>query len=208
MDSKLLIFGSKNFYNSINEVKEYLNLSLIFYDFSNKSNIIDSTISAIIVDASVLNKENSTIINKIKNKPSLLIETETSKKEYPFDYKILLPISFTDLKNKIINIITSFEFSINSSLKIKKYMLDKNEKRLIKDNTYISITEREVKLIELLFKEKKSLTKNYILKKIWNYSETTDTHTVETHIYRLRKKIYNKFNDEKFILNFDKGYII
>ena len=126
MDSKLLIFGSKNFYNSINEVKEYLNLSLIFYDFSNKSNIIDSTISAIIVDASVLNKENSTIINKIKNKPSLLIETETSKKEYPFDYKILLPISFTDLKNKIINIITSFEFSINSSLKIKKYMLDKN----------------------------------------------------------------------------------
>ena len=63
-------------------------------------------------------------------------------------------------------------------------------------------------LIELLFNEKKSLTKNYILKKIWNYSDYADTHTVETHIYRLRKKIYTKFNDEEFILNFDKGYII
>ena len=60
----------------------------------------------------------------------------------------------------------------------------------------------------MLFNEKKSLTKNYILKKIWNYSENADTHTVETHIYRLRKKIYTKFNDEKFILNSDKGYII
>ena len=65
-----------------------------------------------------------------------------------------------------------------------------------------------MQLIELLFNEKKSLPKNYILKKIWNYSDNADTHTVETHIYRLRKKIYFKFNDEKFILNSDKGYII
>ena len=63
-------------------------------------------------------------------------------------------------------------------------------------------------MIELLFNEKKSLTKNYILKKIWNYSDNADTHTVETHVYRLSKKIYNKFNDEKFILNLDKGYVI
>jgi len=208
MDSKLLIFGSKNFNNSINEVKERLNLSLIFYDFSNKLTRIDPSISAIIVDANVLNKENLVIINKVKNKPFILIETEISKKGYAFDHKIQLPITFVDLKNKIINIITSFEFSINSTLKIKQYTLNKNEKKLIKDNTYISITEREVQLIELLFNEKKSLTKNYILQKIWNYSHDADTHTVETHIYRLRKKIYNKFNDEKFILNFDKGYII
>ena len=60
----------------------------------------------------------------------------------------------------------------------------------------------------MLFNEKKPLTKNFILKKIWNYSDNADTHTVETHVYRLRKKIYNKFNDEKFILNLDKGYII
>ena len=70
------------------------------------------------------------------------------------------------------------------------------------------MTEREVQLIELLYKEKNSISKSYILKKIWKYSDIADTHTVETHIYRLRKKIFTKFNDDKFILNFAKGYII
>ena len=208
MNSKLLIFGSKNFNNSINEVNEYLHFSLSFYDFTTNSSIIDPSVSAIVVDSQVLDKDNLNVINQIYNKPILLLETLTNTKKCNFNDKILFPTSLADLNNKIKKIITAFKFSINSALKIKKYILDKNEKKLIKDNTYISITEREVQLIELLFSEKKSLTKNYILKKIWNYSENADTHTIETHIYRLRKKIYTKFNDEKFILNFDKGYII
>ena len=209
MNSKLLIFGSKNFNSSINEVKEYLNFSLIFFDFTTKSYLIDDSISAIIVDSQALDLDILGKISMIKNKPILLLETlDNNKKKCNCNDKISLPISLDDLRSKIIKIITAFKFSINSALKIKEYILDKNEKKLIKNNTYISITERETKLIELLFIEKKSLTKNYILKKIWNYSDSADTHTVETHVYRLRKKIYNKFNDEKFILNFDKGYII
>ena len=208
MNSKLLIFGSKNFNNSINEVKEDLDFSLRFFDFTTKSYIIDQSISAIVVDSQVLHKDNLSAINKIHNKPILLLETLGNNTKCNFNDKILFPTSLADLNNKIKKIIIAFKFSINSALKIKKYILDKNEKKLIKDNTYISITEREVQLIELLFSEKKSLTKNYILKKIWNYSDSADTHTVETHIYRLRKKIYTKFNDEKFILNFDKGYIL
>ena len=205
---KLLIFGSKNFNNSINEVKEYLKFSLIFFDFTRKSYLIDSSISAIVVDSQVLNIDNLSIINKIHNKPILLLENLTDNKKCNFNDKILLPSSLADFTSKITQIVTAFKFSINSAIKIKKYILDKNEKKLIKDNIYLSITEREIHLIELLFNEKKSLTKNYILKKIWNYSDYADTHTVETHIYRLRKKIYTKFNDEEFILNFDKGYII
>ena len=208
MNYKLLIIGSKNFNNSINEVKECLNFSLSFYDFITKSYLIDPSISAIIVDSQVLDIDILGTINKIHNKPILLLETYANKKKCNYNDKALLPISLSDLINKIIRIITANNFSINSSLKIKKYTLDKNEKKLIKDNIYISITEREVQLIELLFNEKKALPKNYILKKIWNYSDKADTHTVETHIYRLRKKIYTKFNDEKFILNSDKGYII
>ena len=208
MNSKLLIFGSKNFNNSINEVRESLNFSLSFFDFRTKSYLIDSSISAIIVDSQVLDIDSLAIINKIYNKPILLLENLTIKKKCNCSDKILLPTSLIDLTNKISRIITAFKFSINSALKIKKYTLDKNEKKLIKDNIYISITEREVQLIELLFNEKKSLPKNYILKKIWNYSDNADTHTVETHIYRLRKKIYTKFNDEKFILNSEKGYTI
>ena len=208
MNSKLLIFGSKNFNNSINEVKEDLDFSLSFFDFTTKSYIIDQSISAIVVDSQVLHKDNLSAINKIHNKPILLLETLVNNKKLNYNDKILLPTSLDDLTNRITNIITAFKFSNNSALKINKYILDKNEKKLIKENNYISITEREVQLIELLFNEKKPLTKNFILKKIWNYSDNADTHTVETHVYRLRKKIYNKFNDEKFILNLDKGYTI
>ena len=208
MNSKLLIFGSKNFNNSINEVREYLNFSLIFFDFTKMSYSIDTSISAIIVDSQILDLDNLGKINMMQNKPILLLETLGNKKKLNCSDKILLPTSIEDLTSKIIKIITTFKFSLNSALKIKQYILDKNEKKLIKDNTYIYITEREAKLIELLFNEKKSLTKNYILKKIWNYSDNADTHTVETHIYTLRKKIFTKFNDEKFILNFEKGYII
>ena len=62
--------------------------------------------------------------------------------------------------------------------------------------------------IDLLFNEKKYFSKNLILQKIWKYSNNADTHTVETHIYRLRKKINDKFGDDNFILNSDKGYNI
>ena len=77
-----------------------------------------------------------------------------------------------------------------------------------KDNLFITITEREVQLIELLFNEKKPISKNIILKKIWKYADDADTHTVETHIYRLRKKIFDKFHDESFIINSKLGYSI
>ena len=82
------------------------------------------------------------------------------------------------------------------------------EKKLKNNNLFIALTEREVQLIELLFTEKKPLSKNIILKKIWRYADDADTHTVETHIYRLRKKILDKFSDEKFIANSKLGYSI
>ena len=80
MNSKLLIFGSKNFNNSINEVRESLNFSLSFFDFRTKSYLIDSSISAIIVDSQVLDIDSLAIINKIYNKPILLLENLTIKK--------------------------------------------------------------------------------------------------------------------------------
>jgi len=86
--------------------------------------------------------------------------------------------------------------------------MDKNEKKLKKENLSITITEREIQLIELLFNEKKPVSKNIILKKVWKYSDDADTHTVETHIYRLRKKILTKFHDENFIFNSKTGYSV
>jgi len=113
MNSKLLIIGSKNFNNSINEVKECLNFSLSFYDFITKSYLIDPSISAIIVDSQVLDIDILGTINKIHNKPILLLETYSNKKKCNYNDKSLLPISLSDLINKIIKIVTANNFSIN-----------------------------------------------------------------------------------------------
>lgn len=210
MNSDLLIYGSKNFNNSLKEVKEYLGFSLFFYDFSKKKTNVFNSIAGVIVDEDVLaNFKNSNLLDEIKNKPILLIQTSKKEvSEYFFSETLFLPISLFEMKNKINNNIAAFKFSLNSSVKIKEYILNKNEKKLFKSNFFISLTEREVQLIELLYKEKNSISKSYILKKIWKYSDIADTHTVETHIYRLRKKIYSKFNDNSFIINSGDGYTI
>ena len=98
------------------------------------------------------------------------------------------------------------KFKINSSLKINDYKLDKNSRKLIKNNASLELTEKEIELIELL--KKNHLLKKEILSIIWKYSSDADTHTVETHIYRLRKKIKEIFNDELFIKSEKKGYTI
>ena len=78
----------------------------------------------------------------------------------------------------------------------------------MKDKSYVLLTEKEIQLLELFLSYKKPISKNKILDEVWKYSEDTDTHTVETHIYRLRKKIKSKFLDEDFILNDKNGYLL
>ena len=87
-------------------------------------------------------------------------------------------------------------------------MLDKNEKKLIKNNNFIILTEKEVQLLELFLSNSKPISKKEILLSVWNYSKDADTHTVETHIYRLRKKISDKFLDTSFIANDKNGYYL
>ena len=100
------------------------------------------------------------------------------------------------------------KFNKNSSIVIKNYLLNKNEKKLSKSNDFIILTEKEIQLLDLFTESKKPLSKTIILSSVWNYSSEADTHTVETHIYRLRKKIADKFMDENFILNNKDGYYL
>ena len=209
INSVLLVFGSKNFYNSIEEIKVNLGYSLLFFDFNKPHTYISSSIAGVIIDNQICsNKINLEIVNKFNKVPILLINELNKNDKISFNEKIILPISFFDLKKKITDIIAISKFNLNSFIKIKDYFLNKNEKKLIKFNISIRITEKEVQLIELLFNEKKPLSKNFILKSIWNYSENADTHTVETHIYRLRKKINAKFDDNNFILSSGNGYSV
>ena len=112
--------------------------------------------------------------------------------------------------NSIVELLATKKiFNKNSSISIKKeYVLDKNEKKLIKNNNFIILTEKEVQLLELFLNSSKPITKKKILLSVWNYSKDADTHTVETHIYRLRKKINDKFFDTSFISNHKDGYYL
>ena len=98
------------------------------------------------------------------------------------------------------------KFNANSFIKIKEYSLDKNQKKLNKRGIFIILTEKEIQLLNLFLNKKKPITKDQILSEVWRYASDADTHTVETHIYRLRKKISEKFSDDKFIQNSKEGY--
>ena len=211
MKNSLLIFGTKNFNNSLNEIKEYFNFSLSFYDKNTFSKTILNTLDSVLVDSeSCKNVDVLNLVNQIKNKPILFLKNQTSSNfnKPVYDDILHLPSSLTEISDKIINLITVKKFNLNSFIKIKDYIIDKNEKKLKKQDLSITVTEREIQLIELLFNEKKPISKNIILKKVWKYADDTDTHTIETHIYRLRKKILDKFKDESFIINSKKGYSI
>ena len=119
---------------------------------------------------------------------------------------IKLPLNILKFNQEIINVCKKFEFNNNSLINIKNYILDKNERILKKNNIFLKITEKEIDFIEFLNSSTKPLSRDFILKNIWNYSTDTDTHTVETHIYRLRQKIKDKFEDSNFIKNSKKGY--
>ena len=205
---KILCLTSIELSNSLRELKEHLDFNLIF------SQVVSEDISltkyeGMIIDADLL--KNQTIIKSINSVPStskLLITNSNDLNKCSFDDKIERPISFKNLNNKIVKLVTVNKFNQNSSVDIKKYTLDKNEKKLKNKNNFIDITEKEIQLIELLFNKKEPIQKKEILKSVWGYSSDADTHTVETHIYRLRKKVLQKFKDNNFIVNDKTGYTI
>ena len=149
-------------------------------------------------------KEDSKII---RNSHSLKVLVSSEKKAFQnFDAFLELPSSLREINTVVESVTAKKVFSKNSSIEIKKYLLNKNEKKLSKNENEIILTEKEIQLLELFLNNKKPISKNKILSSVWNYSSDADTHTVETHIYRLRKKINDKFSDDNFIVNTKDGY--
>jgi len=209
MKNNILVFGTKNFNNSLNEIKDHLSFSLKFFNKDTLFNNIISSTKALLIDSEVCDDpKNLILVNSIINKPVLLIERPGFKKKCNYNEKIFSPLILSDFNTRLVTLINSQKFIQNSSVQIKEYIMDKNEKKLTKYDSSIAVTEREIHLIELLFNEKKPQSKNKILKNVWKYSEDADTHTLETHIYRLRKKVLDEFNDEDFITNSKLGYSI
>ncbi len=92
---------------------------------------------------------------------------------------------------------------LNNAMRVKVI-----ESLIKKNNLELQLSEKEVDFLVLFTKTKKPINKDLVLKSVWNYSLESETHTVETHVHRLRKKILEKFGDKNFIKNDDKGYYI
>ena len=194
-------FCNKNFSNALVELKIFLGFNLILCE--NLNQLKNKSINAVIFDNENIKKISSLNIKK----PKIYIQEKNKINiEITPEVIIKLPLNILQFNQEIINVCKKFEFNNNSLINIKNYILDKNERILKKNNIFLKITEKEIDFIEILNLSKDPLSRDFILKNIWNYSTDTDTHTVETHIYRLRQKIKDKFNDSNFIKNSKKGY--
>ena len=196
----VLVLGSSSFISTLNELKAFLKFNPILKNS-------DKNYEVILFHHEVLtDEEQSAFINK---SDSIKIYVgRKSQTQIKYDAILELPTSLKEINNIIENVAAKKKYSKNSSIKVKEYVLNKNEKKLLKLDEFIILTEKEVQLIELFLNNKKPISKDNILIYVWNYSSDADTHTVETHIYRLRKKIFDKFMDEKFILNNKDGYYL
>ena len=133
---------------------------------------------------------------------------ETSKYSNNLSEQLKIPFTIFDLEKKIISVIAKNEFKKNSLINLKGYTIDKNERKIKKDNLELQLSEKEVDFLILFSENNDPIKRDLVLKKVWNYSEKSETHTIETHIHRLRKKILDKFNDNNFIKNNKEGYYI
>ena len=194
----VLILGPISFSSTLNELKTFLKFNPLIGELSCNHDVI------LFHEDALKEKKNIEIINKSSSLKIFATNTKNISNNY--DAVMELPLTLREINSFVEDVTAKKIFSENSSIKIKNYFLNKNEKKLSKENIEIVLTEREVQLLELLLKNKKPISKDKILSSVWNYASDADTHTVETHIYRLRKKINDKFFDNNFIMNTKNGY--
>jgi hypothetical protein len=146
---------------------------------------------------------------KVKNHSNYLI---ISNKNYlNLDNQFVLentPIKISQLVEKINIEFLKLQFNNQSQMKVNNYNINLNSREMIINDTKLKLTEKEINTISYLAKSKKPVSINELQAEVWSYQSDIETHTVETHIYRLRKKISNTFNDKEFIISKKNGYQI
>jgi len=193
---KLHILNIPELDKIIIEIKDYFNYEINY--FTEKKNLIKK------IDEDRKFLENSIIIVNQKDFPSL--KTKTNEKQIYCITKF--PIKISNLVDQLNARLLQQNFSVQSNININKYILDINSRMLKKSDRELKLTEREIDTILFLKNENKPIKVDVLQKKVWKYGEDLETHTVETHIYRLRKKIKDTFNDDSFIKSKKNGYII
>jgi hypothetical protein len=188
------IIDFKILYNILDEIKDYLKFQILYY--KNEENFLNSN---------NMNLNDSLILVK-SNKQIFLNNKKISRKKFFFipNYPIKI-----DKLVEILNVnLIKQKYNYQSNICIKDYILDLNSRTITKNNQNLKLTQKEIDIILFLNDYEKPQKVNVLQNKVWGYSLELETHTVETHIYRLRKKIKDKFKDSNFILSNDDGYFI
>ena len=162
-------------------------------DFLNKLNNKDLNISSSII---ISNKNNSHLLLSKTIDPKNLILMDNT------------PIRIYSLIDKINILLIKKKYDFQSQFNIKNYIINLNSKIITKQSNSLKLTEKEIDIILFLKEKGCPQSVNNLQNEVWNYSSILETHTVETHIYRLRKKFKDHFNDENFILSLKEGYKI
>ena len=153
-------------------------------------------------------KDYDLFINSKLNIPVLFLNFG-SKKSYTTSAEIInCPFQLNNFVERINVIFLKNKFLNNSNLNILNYEINLNSKEILRDGQKLKLTEREINFILFLKNSNSPQNIKSILKSVWNYSPNLETHTVETHVHRLRKKIFSHFKDDNFIKINKKGYFI
>ena len=184
-NQNLLIYQLPYLYEILRELEDYLNFKVIEISSQKKLNEQIKSISnhLILTKKQILKNKNYIIINEMPIKISKLIEK----------------INIQFLKKK---------FNDQSEIIINNYKINLNSRQIYQDDKKLKLTEKEIQTIIYLSKSTKPITSDELQLKVWRYQKNLETHTVETHIYRLRKKFLNFFNDNDFIISVKNGYKI
>ena len=181
--------------------------NLIIYKFNSLYHILEEL--SLDLNFKIIYADNQNSLNtKVKNLNNYLIIS--NKKYSEIDQLILdnLPINISKLVEKINIEFLKKQFNSQSEVRINNYTVDLNAREMLTNKTKLKLTEKEINTITYLSKSKNPVSINELQEKVWSYQSDIETHTVETHIYRLRKKILNTFNDNEFIISKKNGYKI
>ena len=184
----VLIFKLPELFKILNELKDYIDFNV--YNFTEKQEFLN------------LNKnkyENYLVLTDVKNQ----IDNEK--------FQLILnklPDSINSIIEKINVSLLKQKYSEQSDIIVGKYSIDINSRSIKNANETLKLTQREVQIILFLKESKSPQNIENLQKKVWGHNSILETHTVETHIYRLRKKILEKFKDKTFINSTKKGYTI
>ena len=207
------IVGVHTLYNIFEEIKDNLSFNVANFDKEDnflklyRENKIDIANSLILTKAE--NKDLFVKKNNINKQNIFLFYNKDNNYDINLEYNLLkYPIEIYSLIEKINIQLIKQKYNYQSKVKLNDYYLDLNSRNIAKKDKSLKLTEREMDIILFLNDKKKPQKINILQSQVWEYSSDLETHTVETHIYRLRKKINNKFKDNKFIISTDEGYII